>query len=97
VRGYAQQFESLDQVVRQVVRLWADGLPLSQLSNEIPELQQVDLPAVKATANKYAVPNKAVILIVGDLVKIAPQLRNVYGDKVTLLDSEGNPTETTVH
>jgi len=97
VRGYAQQFESLDQVVRQVVRLWADGLPLSQLSNEIPELQRVDLPAVKATANKYAVPNKAVILIVGDLVKIAPQLRNVYGDKVTLLDSEGNPTETTVH
>jgi zinc protease len=97
VRGYAQQFESLDQVARQALRLWVDGLPISRLSSEIPQFQQIDLETVNAATRKYAVPQEAVLLIVGDLAKIAPQLAALYGHKISILDSEGNPAETRVH
>jgi predicted Zn-dependent peptidase len=53
VRGYAQQFETLDRVNGQVAELWALGLPLSQLQREPLELERTPLAAVNALTGRW--------------------------------------------
>ena len=56
IRGYAQQFESLNRVAGQVLNLWALGLPMIELQREPESLLGASLAAVNAAAAKYAAP-----------------------------------------
>jgi zinc protease len=89
VRGYAQQFESLDRVAGQVEELWAIGLPMTELQRETGELQKVTREAVNAAAEKYATPSRATLLLVGDLSKIEAGIRELKIGEVVILDVEG--------
>ncbi len=91
VRGYAQQFESLDRVSGEVAQLWALGLPMSELQREPDELQKATLASVNAAAEKYATPSRATLLLVGDLSKIEPGVRELNLGDVVLIDTEGRP------
>jgi zinc protease len=91
VRGYAQQFETLGRVVDQVVLLWAAGLPLSELARDPEETARTPLEAVNAAAKKYADPGKASLLLVGDVAKIEPGIRELELGEIVRLDAEGNP------
>jgi zinc protease len=91
VRGYAQQFATLDRVARQVTELWALGLSISELQREPLELERTPLAAVNAVARKYAAPKDSVLLLVGDLAKIAAAVREVVKGEIVVLDVEGNP------
>ncbi|HEY4364048.1 MAG TPA: pitrilysin family protein [Bryobacteraceae bacterium] len=86
VRGYAQQFDALQNVAQQISMLWGWGMLMSELQREVGEVQRVSLEAVNAVAKKYADPGKASILMVGDRGKIG--LTNVV-----LLDAQGNPVK----
>ena len=91
VRGYAQQFESLLRVVGQVADLWTEGLPMTELQREYDETAKMTLEAARAAAGKYARPEKAALLLVGDRAKIEPGLKELNLGEIVLLDAEGKP------
>jgi zinc protease len=91
IRGYAQQFETLDRLAGQVAELWALGLPMSELQREPVELDRTPLAAVNAVARKYAVQKESTLLLVGDLAKITAPVREVVKGEIVVLDVEGNP------
>jgi zinc protease len=91
IRGYAQQFESMGRVSDQIALLWALQLPMSELQREPDELQKATLASVNAAAEKYATPSRATLLLVGDLSKIGPGIRELNLGEVVLLDKEGRP------
>ncbi len=91
VRGYAQQFESLQRIAGQVGLLWVQGMPMSELQREPREITNASLAAVNAAASKYAIPSKALVLLVGDLAKIEPGLKELNAGDIVVLDVEGKP------
>ncbi len=91
VRGYAQQFESLSRVAGQIADLWTEGLPMSELQREYDETAKVTLEAARAAAGKYARPERAMLLLVGDRAKIEPGLKELGVGEIVLLDAEGKP------
>jgi len=91
VRGYAQQFESMGRLSEQMVQLWAVGLTMPELQREPDELEKASLESVNAAAEKYATPSRATLLLVGDLPKIEPGLRQLNLGEIVLLDTEGRP------
>ena len=70
VRGYAQQFETLGRINEQVADLWANGLPMSELQREYDGTVKATLAETNAAAAKYARPEKATIVLVGDYARI---------------------------
>jgi zinc protease len=91
VRGYAQQFESLLRIAQQVADLWALGLNMDELQRESDETQKVTLEAARAAAKKYAMPERATVLLVGDRSKIEAGVREVKLGEIVVLDAEGKP------
>lgn len=91
VRGYAQQFESMDRVAEQIEKLWGFGLPMTELQQEPDELEKATLASVNAAAQKYAKRTGATLLLVGDLSKIETVIRELNLGEIVLLDVEGNP------
>jgi zinc protease len=91
VRGYAQQFEPMDEVGGQIESIWVFGLPMTELQREPDELQKATLDAVNGAAQKYAKPSGMMLLLVGDLSKIESGVRALDLGEVILLDVEGNP------
>lgn len=91
VRSYAQQFETLARVAEQILALWSAGLPLSELERDPDETARTSLEAVNAAARKYADPGKASLLLVGDVLKIEPGIRELGLGQIVRLDVEGNP------
>jgi zinc protease len=90
IRSYAQQFESLRRVADQVGELWALGLPLTELQREPAELEKASLSAVNAVASKYVKPANSMTLIIGELDRIEPGVREVMKGDIVTLDVEGN-------
>ncbi len=91
VRGYAQQFETLGRINEQVADLWASGLPMSELQREYDDTVKATLAETNAAAAKYARPEKAAIVLVGDYAKIGPGLKGLTLGEVVLVDTEGKP------
>ena len=89
VRGYAQQFETLGQLVGQIANLWSEELPLTELQRLPDETQRATLAAVNAAAAKYAVPGKSTLILIGDLSKIEAGVRELNLGEVVILDAEG--------
>jgi zinc protease len=96
VRGYAQEFESMERVSGEIVQLWSVGLPMSELQREPDQLERASLEAVNAAAEKYATPGRATLLLIGDLSKIEPGVRELNLGQVVILDSEGRPAAEAV-
>ena len=89
VRGYAQSFESLGRVAGQVASLWAYGLPMTELQHEPERVMAATLTDVNAAAKKYAIPSQQSLLLVGDLAKIEPGLKDLKAGDIVVLDVEG--------
>jgi zinc protease len=90
-RGYAQQFESYSRVAGQIADLWAIGLPMTELQREYDETVKATLDATLAASKKYARPERASIVLVGDRRTIEAGLRELKLGDVVILDSEGKP------
>jgi zinc protease len=73
-RGYAQQFETLGRINEQIADLWASGLPMSELQREYDDTVGATLAETNAAAARYARPEKAAFVLVGDYSKIGPGL-----------------------
>jgi zinc protease len=91
IRGYAQQFESYTRVAGLIADLWADHLAMTEFQREYDATNKATLPEVLAAAKKYASPDKATLLLVGDRAKIEPGLKELNLGEIVLLDAEGKP------
>jgi zinc protease len=91
IRGYAQQFESLGRVGGQVAELWSLGLPMTELQKEPAEIEKTTLAAVNAAAQKFAPVPGLTLLLVGDVAKIEPGVRELKLGEIVVLDEEGRP------
>ena len=89
LRGYTQQFESYSRVAEELASLWVLGLPASELQREADEAAKVKLPDVLGAASKYAQPETANLLVVGDRTKVEAGLRELKLGDVVVLDAEG--------
>jgi zinc protease len=90
-RGYAQEFESYSRIAGKIADLWSQGLPMSEIQREYEETGKATLAAVLAAANKYAKPERATLLLVGDRSKIEAGLRDLNVGEIVLLDVNGQP------
>jgi zinc protease len=76
IRALPEQFETLGSAAATIAWNWAQGLPVSNLQAFGARLAGVTLDEVNAVARKYARPDQAFFLLVGDREKIQPQLRD---------------------
>ena len=90
-RGYAQQFEAYSRVAEQVADLWTEGMPMTELQEATDAVAGLTLDQVRAAADRWAKPEAASIVVVGDRAKIEAGLREL-GD-VVLLDDEARPLD----
>jgi zinc protease len=91
LRGYSQQFESLGRVAGQVADLWTEGLPMATLQRDYDETGKVTLEASRAAAARYAKPDRALLVLVGDRAKIETGVKDLNLGEIVLLDAEGRP------
>jgi len=91
VRGFAQTFESYSRVGDQIERLWALGLPMSELQGEYDEAAKATLAAAMAAAKLHVRPERASMILVGDRAKIEPKVRDLKVGEIVVVDAEGRP------
>jgi zinc protease len=91
VKSFAQRFSSTDWVAGQVADQVKFSLPLDYLKQYIPSIQGVDAASVTAAAKKFIHPEALLYVIVGDVAKIEPGLRELNIGEIGHLDAEGNP------
>jgi len=91
MRGYTQQFEAYDRIAGQVASLWAQDLPMSELQKEYDETANASHEAALAAAKKYARPDQAMLLLVGDRNRIEKEVRDLGVGDVAVVDSMGRP------
>ena len=90
LRGYAQGFETESQVAQHVLDLWTLGLSMSELQGEYDAIANTTLDQARAAALKWAKPETARLLLVGDWAKVGPGVKEL-GVDVVMLDDEGRP------
>jgi zinc protease len=91
VRGYAQAFESYGRVSGQIVDLWAHHLPMTELQRVYDATVKATLEDSLAAARKYALTDRATLLLVGDRSKIEAGLTELNLGPIVVLDDEGKP------
>jgi zinc protease len=91
VRGYAQQFETVDRIGQQVADLWALRLPMTELQREADATMAVSEAGITAATKRYVTPQNATLLLVGDREKIEEKVRNLKFGELVILDAEGKP------
>ncbi len=91
VKSYAQKFQSFDQIAGQIATLVTFNLPEDNLQRYVPSVTAVDANATAEVAKKYIHPDALLYVIVGDVSKIEPGLRELNIGEISYLDSEGNP------
>ncbi len=93
VRGYSQQFESLSRISGQIATLWVQGLPMTEMQQEVDLTGAATMADVVAASKKYVTPDKMSLLLVGDLAKIEPGVRSLNLGEIVVLDVEGKPVK----
>jgi len=79
-------------VARQVRDLWTWGCPFPS-SSAGEEFQKATREAVNASAEKYANPANATLLLVGDLSKIEAGIRELKIGEVVVIDAKASRGE----
>jgi zinc protease len=66
-RGYAKNFETIDQVARAIAQLSLFDLPESFYSDFVPRIEALAPHDVSAAASRYLDPSRLTTLVVGDV------------------------------
>ena len=90
VRGFPGQFESLGQLLNQLIRLVVFGLPDDYYSQWLPQLQRVTIGEVRNVAARRIDEGHLNLLVVGDRKVIEPGLSEL-GLPIVSVDYEGRP------
>ena len=91
LRGTAQEYEAYANVGGKIGQLWLQKRPLAELQAEPDRIAEVPLAATNAAAAKWARPEKASFIVVGDRGKIEEKLKALNAGEIVVLDVEGKP------
>jgi zinc protease len=75
--GIPRDFETVQDVASQIETLQLYGLPISYLNSYVPRIMAVTADDVQRVAREYVRPGRAAVVVVGDLQKIEPGLREL--------------------
>jgi len=87
-RALPGNFESTDTTVGSLSAIYVYGLPLDYYSTLTSRIAAVNVAAVQDVAKRYLVPDKMVVIAVGDRAKIGPGLEAAFG-AAELRDPDG--------
>ena len=83
--GFPEEFETLSGMAGQLTSMAVYGLPETYFNEYVPKIQAVTSDAAHAAAQKYLVPEKFAIVVVGDLSKIEKGIRDANFAPVKIL------------
>jgi len=86
-------FETSPDTARTAASLYVYDLPLDFYLRLPAQIDQVDAAQVTQAATKYVKPDAAAIVIVGDRVKVEPEVRKLNLGPVELRNEEGDPVK----
>lgn len=90
IKQFPSKFETYSQIEKNVESLIVHSLPLDELKTYQNKIEAVTNEEVITAARNNILPDKLVIVIVGDKDKISQQLKNEFGIDAIELDNEGN-------
>jgi len=82
-------FETIGQIVSELVTLDTFGLPLSSVSQFITRVNAVTAADVQRVAKKYLPADRATVVVVGDLAKVRAGIEALKLGTITVLDAAG--------
>jgi zinc protease len=91
VRGLPSQFETSSSVTNSTANIFIHDLGLDYYTKLPARLSAVDAAQVKAAAEKYVVPDKLLVIAVGDRSRIAPALQKLNLGAVEVRGADGMP------
>jgi predicted Zn-dependent peptidase len=83
--GFPEGFETLSGMAGQLTSMAVYGLPETFFNDYVPKIQAVTAEAAHAAAQKYLVPERFAIVVVGDLSKIEKGIRDANFAPVQVL------------
>lgn len=87
-RGYARNFETVEQVARAVMQLALYDLPDDHFSTFVPRVEAVTPDEVTRVAKQYLHPERLTTLVVGDLDRIGAELAGLGLGEPRVLTTE---------
>jgi zinc protease len=87
-RGYARNFETVEQVARAVMQLALYDLPDDHFSTFVPRVEAVTPDDVTRVAQQYLHPERLTTLVVGDLDRIGTDLAGLGLGEPRILPAE---------
>jgi zinc protease len=90
VRGLPGMFETSGQVVATLSRLYTFDLGLDYYTKFPALVEAVTADSAQAAARKYLVPDRLIVVVVGDRRKVEPELARLKLRPIELRDSDGN-------
>ncbi len=87
----AGRFETINALEAAALETVNLGLPEDYWANYAAGMRALDPPQLAGAAGKFIRPDDVVWLVVGDLRRIAPRIRELNWGKVTVLDNDGKP------
>ncbi len=71
------QFQTNGQLMSQIIKMSAYGLPVNYFQNYINDISSIDHEMIINTAEKHINENNLAIVVVGDAKKIKPSLETL--------------------
>ncbi len=93
VRGFPRTFETLGQIAGYLGSLVLYNLPDDYYNSYIKNIEKVTIKDVRAVSEKYLLPDKMAIVIVGDVELNKSALEKLNLGKVNILDANGKQLE----
>jgi zinc protease len=90
VRSLPGQFETSSQVLNSFSDVYVFNLGMDYFQSFPQQVNAVKIEAVQDVARRHLIPDRMVVVVVGDRAKIDPQLREMGLGSLELRDSDGN-------
>ena len=91
VRGLPAQFETSSSVTASTANIYVYDLGLDYYTKLPARLSAVDAAQVKSAAEKYVVPEKLIVIAVGDRARIGAELQKLNLGPLEMRGSDGMP------
>ncbi len=94
IQGLPGRFETSGSVADQIASLFTFDLPESYFETLPARLGAITAEDLAGVARKYLVPERMLIVAVGDRAKIEPQLQPMNLGEISLRDADGNEVKS---
>jgi zinc protease len=88
---YPGEFETISQIAGKLGEIVTYDLPRDYFNQYVQAIEKVSAADVIDAAKKYIHPDKMLFVIVGDVEKIEPGIRELSLGEIHYLDLDGNP------